>query len=63
MISRWIEQSCLSIPGMDRLYLDRYVWIKRSEKQLQFAMGLSTPPSYELHKQMGNMCGCDDAWL
>lgn len=45
MISRWIEKSCLSIPGLDRLYLGRYVGIKRSEKRLQFALGLSTPPS------------------
>ncbi len=45
MISRWIEQRCLSSSALNQLYLDHYVTIKRLEKRVQRTAGWLAPPS------------------
>jgi radical SAM protein with 4Fe4S-binding SPASM domain len=45
VIGKWIEQRCLSIPGLSRWYLNRYVSIKRLEKRIPGMLGISAPPS------------------
>ncbi len=44
MIGNWIEQRCLSTPGLNQFYLDHYVSIKRFEKQVLRTLGLPRPP-------------------
>jgi len=45
MIGKWVERRCLSVPILDRFYLDHYVTIKRLEKQVLRRAGISRPPA------------------
>ena len=45
MIGKWVERRCLSVPILDRFYLDHYVTIKRLEKQVLRRVGISRPPA------------------
>jgi len=45
MIGKWLERRCLSVPIVDRFYLDHYVTIKRLEKQVLRGVGISRPPA------------------
>ena len=45
MIGKWVENRCLSVPGLRHVYLDHYVSIKRFEKKVKRTLGIPSPPT------------------